>query len=580
LQTQTNQTKTTTRVVAAVLDTHNLVLYKEDGSSINIPQGDPRVRRILDDATPSLLRNNYADVDLSPEGDTTFQDFEEKSGGVVKFFRVAKDKLNTFFRRKPAKHEDPVSIGTVPVSASAVAEESSTESNDAPATKEASMAAAVQEIMQYAVPVTSPHFDQGDVAKQAEIVTEHGNIAVVDNQVVPGVEKIASQFQRAVQTGNTKGMEALIRRMAAVAASRKHSTDDLIKFLERGDLPVAEDGSIIIYKVLRKKDNEGTFVDCHTRKVTQRVGSFVCMGPSLVDHDRNVECSNGLHVARRGYIAGFSGDVCVLAKLAPEDVIAVPTYDANKMRVCGYHIIAQLTPEMYTALRNNKPITDTQAGRELLAKAMAGDHIGRIEEVRIHAANGGDVKITPLQVADAAKPVNAVPSNVLKEITKTAVALENPAEATKDEPVAVQAVLSTVSTLSRKDTAQGLYDTFKRAVDPDEKATALQALKDYKKASKTGWEKLGIPDSEVTGDAVKPGSAPAPAASQTKVQTKKTMSPREQIQDLLPKFTSATGATKIELAKDILLIKKQAKKSWDVLGVSAAIAEQILLRTK
>ncbi|MEL2330844.1 hypothetical protein, partial [Klebsiella pneumoniae] len=86
--------------------------------------------------------------------------------------------------------------------------------------------------------------------------------------------------------------------------------------------PIADDGCIVIYKLLLKDGpsdhKEFSYRDIHSQKVPQSVGTLVCMNESLVDPDRRNECSNGLHVARRQYLGNFSGNVCVLAKVAPE----------------------------------------------------------------------------------------------------------------------------------------------------------------------------------------------------------------------------------------------------------------------
>lgn len=592
-------TKTNTlRIEAAVLDTQQLKLYKSDGSTIQIPQGDLRLKSILDKVTPQITRQGFAEIDLSDlDVKTSFSEFEEKTNGMVKLFKIAKSKLSRFFSSSATNDEykplEPISVGRIPG-----------QLQNANPANDQKMAAALNEIMQHAVPVTSPKFNMDNVDKQANIVEkdnqtpkEHTSdqgsqtiIAVINDKVVAGVEKIQSQFDKAVESNNVVGMQKFLDRLGAVASKRSHSAKDLLKFMERGDLPIANDGSILIYKVLRKSGSN--YVDCHTKKVPQKVGSYVCMDESLVDHNRNNECSNGLHVARRGYVGQFSGDVCVLAKLAPEDVIAVPTYDANKMRVCGYHIIFELTPAMFEKVKANRPITDTPEGRKLLADAMEGQHIGIIEEVRITLQMGGGVVVTPKGKDNPAKQPPAVttiaetsndpPAPKLKEVEALADVVGAGAK-----PVKPMEVIQETINLSRKDMAKSPYETFQRATVDAEKATALQALMDYKKQCKVAWDKLGIPNPNpepVKQQAKQKPEVKPKATPQTKTMTqatpKKLASPREQIQTLLPKFDQATGKDKADLAHDILKIKQQAKKSWDALGVSSVQSAQIVLRTK
>lgn len=569
--------ETKTRIVAAVLDTENLKLYQEDGKAIMIPQGDARVRNILSIATPGITKHGYVDLDLEQHGqENHFSEFEKQSA-AAKFFKVAKSALSKFFSTTKEVVE-PVSVGTVP----AAPEEQEKRLNDA-----------VAEIMLHATPVQDRSFNETGLLQQRPIVADNGTtptvdpavdeeaathtmVAIMGKDIVPGIEKIKSQIVRAAKSESTKGMDAFLSRCASVVGSRRHSVDDLLRFLERADLPIAEDGSILIYKVLRK-DKKGGFpyVDCHTRKVPQGVGSYVCMDESLVDNNRRNECSNGLHVARRGYIKGFSGDVCVMAKLSPEDVIAVPEYDGNKMRVCGYHIIFELTPKMHELLNSNRPITDLEEGKILLAKAIAGDHVGILNEVRITGHMGTNVVITHKDKPSQQPP--AVKEESLPELAKVE-ALSDLKTEVKEAPVNPKDVVQDVIGISRKTTAQGMYDSYMRATDPAEKATALTQLCAYKKSCKVSWEKLGL--SDPNKQTQQPQAAKKPNQKPVKKAIKKMMTPREEIQHLLPKFDSVDGTAKTQFAQDILKLKQQAKKSWDVLGVPEATVKQILLRAK
>lgn len=562
------------RIVAAVVDTTQLTLYKETGETLILPQGDPRIRRIVDEATPGLLKDGIATVELSQEN--SYSTFESQSSGSIKLFRVAKDKLKKLFgwgkKADQESDEEPsvvsdISLGKVPDSLKQTQE-------------------AVAEIMAHAVPVTSPEFHERNITQQANIVESGGHtpghddrkeaeetiVAVVDGKVIPGMEKIKTQFSRAAAQNSTVGMENFLRRLGAVIEQRGHSVEDLLKFLERGDLPIADDGSILIYKVLRKVQNpknavgSTVFADCHTRKVEQWVGAHVCMDESLVDRNRNNECSNGLHVARRGYVRNFSGDVCVLAKLAPEDVIAVPTYDANKMRVCGYHIIKELTAAQYALLNQNRPLTEDEAGKRLLADALRGIHIHKTHEVRITQHAGGGVVVTQLSEKPKAHPeLNPVKQKAV--VVKTE-ALANPDEEALDQPVSPKDVAKVVEQVSRKEQARQLYE-----------AGDIEALKAFKKAAKVSWEKLGIPDPDKKPPVpVVKAKTAAPKKEAKKVDEHRTVngvalgegSPRERIQKLM-----AIGLTSVGVAKAVLELKKKSKKSWDTLGVTPDQVAQI-----
>ena len=744
------------RIIAAVVDTHRLTLYKEDGSTIFVQQGDPNLRRIVEQATPQLLQQGWADVQLEPPPENSYAHFEKESSGLVRFFKIAKSKLKELMTEPvPVVPPDtrpvvPMSIGQVPtpvmatefpspalgeaplpkgstfnaeavaaaleavpkpdlviikpktmedvpaslISAAADAIEEFDEDEleryaEEQRAKEAKQdmsgvyasttevvvvpldeavvtesleelvqleqtaddkraADAVAEILSHAMPVTDPGFHEKMIGKQGAIAGESGYtsdhleepdapdtiIAVVGDKIIPGMEKIKSQFARAAKMGSTVGVEKFLQRIGAVIKDRAHSIDELLTFMERGDLPIADDGSILIYKVLNHHSTEEgrkVYVDCHSGNVKQWEGAYVCMDPKMVDMNRRQECSVGLHVARRGYVRGFSGSVCVLGKLAPEDVIAVPHGEANKLRACGYHIIKELTPAQHQLLCNNLPISDDPAGKVLLADAIAGRHIRITHRVEIRGPKGADVITT--EVAEADAPVHQVPE--AKPMEKVE-ALPNDQKVDLADPVDPVGVAKVVTEavekqLSRKEQAKILYDALAGGGQE-----ALDAIHAFKKASKVSWEKLGLP--EINGPVIslrepkaKPKQllkgknyakkkakiekaqkavakkaakveSPSKPVKEKKVEIQTADSPASITQEVKPekqpltrtvndveldnpgggsyrerihKILAGGGITSIGQAQAVYKLKQQSRKSWDVLGVSSSVVVQI-----
>ena len=457
-------------IVAAVVDTAQVTFYKQDGSTLIIPQGDPRLAVIVRQITPVCARGEVAEIDMDAfpdESARTFIDYEERSGGVIKFLRIAKNKLASFFGSTPPETVaiPEQEVGLVPVMTNQLMQ-------------------AIEEIAAHAKPMTM------GIDRTALDADDETVVAVMGNTVIPDVHKLETQFKRSNEQENTVGMQRFMERVAAVAAKRSHSVQDLMRFMQRGDLPVAEDGCIVIYKILHKRTLPAhpgfTYVDVHSGNVPQRVGAYVHMDESLVDMNRNNECSNGLHVARRGYLGGFSGDVVTICKVRPEDVIAVPTYDANKMRVCGYHIISELSKEDYATLCANKPLTST-AGLNLLAQALSGSHPAADTEVKITAQKGGGIVVTELKTKAA--EVKALP-----EVAPTVLETEAPIYVA--EKVDVHTVSDEVSEVvatgkGRAEQAKELLDQWKRASGQN-KLNWAKELRDFKRSKKVGWDKLGI----------------------------------------------------------------------------------------
>lgn len=740
----TNTTYLTVRIVAAVVDTVRLTLYKPDGSTIFVEQGNPNLRRIVAEATPQLLEQGWADIHLEPVPENSYAHFEKESSGVVRFFKIAKAKLKDLMVAHEEKAADirpltEMSIGKVPTPMPAAASWNGDQSNKdvvigtqavaeslglnedqekisgipasmisavadaveqfgedeleryrdeqeakkeqqenceagihswtyspvklAPDTKctfcgeayghpqddlasvyaitlvletreetaqelnaveqtadDKRAADAVAEILAHAMPVTDPEFNEKGVGKQGAIAdglyTSIGVndpdapdtiIAVVGDQVIPGVERIKTQFARAAKMGSTIGVENFLSRLAAKIGDRKHTVDELLNFLERADLPIADDGSILIYKVLNHHNKaKNTFVDCYSGKVEQWVGCYVCMDEKLVDWNRRTECSVGLHVARRGYVRGFPGNVCVLGKLAPEDVIAVPHGQANKLRACGYHIIAELTEDQHNLLRKNRPITDDAAGKILLAKAIAGQHGSVTHHVEVTGAKGEGVVTTQVDYGEA--KITRLPEDKETPVAPVEALPNEPEHAIKDKPVDPVGVAKMVTQTieqqkSKKQQAKELYMDWVTAASEYDKAEALTNLLLFKKAAKKGWDALDIPDPTLPGVEEVVPSVPSakPAAKQVvkakpqpKVKTKKekkvnqpqevsttpTVKPtiantivEEILQSKATPFNKINqlrgeGIDKPGVAQAILDVKKAAKKSWEYFGMN------------
>ena len=476
------------KVIAAIVDEKQLTLYQQDGSTLSILQGDPRLAVIVRQITPILASHSgaVAEVDINlGESHNAYKAYEEEFGLGIRFFKVAKKSLADFFGLSDSVSTvTPQLIGKIPEPVTSV--KSFTYEKIAKAT---------EEIIKNAKPANHPEFHDRDTGKDGDSTI----VAMVANTIITDMEKLKPQITHAIATKSAKGFNAFMTRVSACADKRRHSVEDLIKFLERGDLPIADDGSIIIYKALNRTNaglyQGGTpvYVDIHSGKITQKVGSYVCMDPAMVDPNRSQDCSNGLHVARRGYLESFKGDVVVLAKVRPEDVIAVPLNNANKMRVCGYHILFELSDTAYSLLKANKPFTDNKEAQLLLGRALSGDHESPIEEVRITEGNGGGLKITPILEG---KLVKAALPKVEPRAVEALVDPKDPdkLDAPKVNPLTVAKEVAKGKALaeSRREKALRLHGEFKQAKTQAAKKLAAQSLLDHKKSVKLGWLVLGL----------------------------------------------------------------------------------------
>lgn len=500
----------TIRVIAAVVDVRQLRLYKEDGSTLDIPQGDPRLSPILEQCKPlsapglfGLSTNDsgvpYVEIEIFNQEvprDTTLADYEanqQKAGRVTRFFRVLKNRIAHLIgnEKEDAAYTpavEPQTMGNVPTLELA---------DKAPVVPMTKMDEAISDIMAHAEPVSNDTFDPTTTREDQTIVavttTPEGRKAII-----PGVDILAPYMVHANKTGNSKGLEAFMSRLGAAISKRGHSVNDVLRFMEKGDLPLADDGTIIAYKVLRstsKVDNsplgQGIFVDCHSGKVEQRVGSYVCQSIDLICQNKE-QCGTGLHIARRAYLGGFGGDIIVMVKIRPEDVIVVPTGEPDKMRACGYHIIGKIPKNEHEKLRSNKAMEGTNA-LKMLQQAISGDHIGIIERIEITQAMGGSFTRTP--VTDQGLTYQPT---IKRETPKaqTVAPVKKPEPAKLDAPaIDPKQVAKQVETVKKGEIPVVLTKAQEaRKLYVNGKYTELKA---FKKAAKKSWEVLGFQPHEI-----------------------------------------------------------------------------------
>lgn len=487
-------------VVSMIASKDKVSFITKDAKTVNVNANDPRLPGLIAQCQPYFARKQPVEIDLSSY--SMYADFEEKTNGLVRFFRAAKKKVQSVFETLVGTHEKDDSD---------VEEDNAAYQAKLDAEAEIALDTVITEVTVdptlgedkpkvYEAPKQKIRYDDVKddlvpVKDDEPLKDDETLVAVIGKVVIPNIQQLKPYIAHALKHNSEKAVVAFLERIARVIDQRGHSIPDLLNFLEKGDLPLAEDGSIIAYKILRKTAAHPgfTYVDCHSGKVHQRVGTFVRVEEKLVDKNRYNECSNGLHVARRGYIGSFSGDVCTMIKMAPEDVIAVPHKDFNKVRVCGYHIIFELPAHVYNVLRSNRPMTSDPEAAAMLEKAIKGDHIGVLEEVWIGGQMGTNLSIK-----------NQVEGSVLREekkkavvktgtqVSESAAAFDDPSKAVLDVKK-LQKEVKAEEAKAAAEAKETFAETFNRVVSTNDKSGA-QALLDRKKRAKKSWAKFGLLD--------------------------------------------------------------------------------------
>lgn len=124
--------------------------------------------------------------------------------------------------------------------------------------------------------------------------------------------------------------------------SRKH----LYKFIEANSITLLPNGNLLLYKGVTTDGKSlhagygivnGEVIEHDYLK--NETGSVVEMPRSMVDNNRDITCSVGLHVGAYAYASTF-GRRMITVSVNPRDVVSVPSdYHDQKMRVSRYTVL-------------------------------------------------------------------------------------------------------------------------------------------------------------------------------------------------------------------------------------------------
>lgn len=135
--------------------------------------------------------------------------------------------------------------------------------------------------------------------------------------------------------------------------------EDLYAWIESSDLALTPDGCFLAFKKVKANYASGHRNPDGT-ELFNHVGSIVSMPREQVDADRDNTCSTGLHFCSWTYLNhfGVGGESkVVIVKIAPEDVVAIPTdYDRAKGRAWKYEVVGEVAEVECEHLFADKPL--------------------------------------------------------------------------------------------------------------------------------------------------------------------------------------------------------------------------------
>ena len=242
--------------------------------------------------------------------------------------------------------------------------------------------------------------------KQAIINYGKGDIEIKDNVIYWKGKEFHNALASKMITMFKEGypIEPMVNFMANLMNNPSHrSVTQLYGFLEKGQLPITEDGHFLAFKKVRKD-----FFDIHSGTFDNSVGQICQVDRNSVDDNPTNTCSSGLHFCAQSYLPHFgsSGDPVMILKINPADVVSIPTdYNDAKGRCCKYEVVGQVGVTQNPETIFDKPVNDDYDADaeddELDEDDELSDVASAVDPLRpatydVYRVNGGAIEYTDL----------------------------------------------------------------------------------------------------------------------------------------------------------------------------------------
>lgn len=137
-----------------------------------------------------------------------------------------------------------------------------------------------------------------------------------------------------------------------------NSREQLYQFIEHKEMPITDDGCILAWKGV-----SADYLDKHSGKFSNKVGTVNQMPRRDVDDNPGNHCSKGFHVGSKEYADSWAGSdgKLMIVKYDPADAVSVPSdHNFEKLRVSKYTVIAEAERDI-TDL-NGKVYSESESG--------------------------------------------------------------------------------------------------------------------------------------------------------------------------------------------------------------------------
>lgn len=178
-----------------------------------------------------------------------------------------------------------------------------------------------------------------------------GNRITFDGQKLrKGISKHIMRMYRA----GDDNWKAVVRFLQRLSLNPSESArENAFAYLDRHDITITPDGMLILYKGVNFNSGSihhgAAYVNgvIHHGSIPNPVGAVVQMLRDMVNPDRMIGCSHGLHAGTWAYANSFARGMTLKVLVHPRDIVSVPE-DCNeqKVRVSRYRVLEAALQEI------------------------------------------------------------------------------------------------------------------------------------------------------------------------------------------------------------------------------------------
>lgn len=179
---------------------------------------------------------------------------------------------------------------------------------------------------------------------QAIEVKSGGKLKVIDNDIYYKDEVIDKELVDRLLDIVMDGQSDLDPAIKFIKNTYKNpsanSRKQLYKFIANKGMPITKEGMILGYKGV-----SDDYMDKHSGKFSNTVGTTNKMKRRLVDDNPDNHCSAGFHIGSKEYADSWGGcdGRLMIAEYNPKDAVSVPNeHGCQKLRVSKYTIIREV----------------------------------------------------------------------------------------------------------------------------------------------------------------------------------------------------------------------------------------------